>query len=528
MNNLSRKSSLSFAAMLVFASLLAGASSSAQTLSRDQALTILKKEQVFVGIATLNSWQDPARMHWNVFNNLGIDGQQYRRAIDTLANAGFITSATRSWVYPTGKTAMLTFTDPTSALQSFILEKRTHPEHKMVDYQIELFKVVPSKITGIAKLGENFANVEYTVEIVFSPLAQHFLRDTGVVKNLPLAGPQRRQFQKYDDGWRIANQSVSHNQNASPPSASPPSVSPPSVSLPPVSPPSTQANEKATAAAVTEIERVAAVIAARAKQSQSSGPGNLCGSSVSKFLVPDYFCFDAQGQRVPYAACAATQPSNGLTRHRVSFTAACSRHDECYGRRNAAKANCDAAFYEDLKAACRSQIQGVGVERLSKGCIDTALQYNDVVRGQATRRLPLWMGGAMIQQVPFTGQSACDAYKAAQTAAGVAQPSCTDEAVATPVGQWHDGGPGCASIGTGLSARHLVFRSWYCESGSNNAKPLVVEHDATMDAYVHELTGLSVRLLPNGRLEVTAQGDIRERLGAGTYLAEPSRSFQRK
>ncbi len=253
---------------------------------------------------------------------------------------------------------------------------------------------------------------------------------------------------------------------------------------------------------------------------------NVCGSDVSRYLVPDYVCFNAQGQREPFANCRGSS-SDGLVRHRVSFVAACARHDACYARAGATKDACDTTFFEDLKRACRSQVGVAGTERMFQACVDTALQFNDVVRGQATRRFAIWM----IQQVPFTGQSGCDAYTSAQKRAGVKQPTCTTVAASASTsvaGQWEDGGPGCASLSKGQTPRHFVLRTWYCEADPKAAKPIVVEHDATVDAYVHELTGLSVKLLPSGKLRISAPGDVRTRLGDRTYLAEEIRDFQRK
>jgi hypothetical protein len=253
---------------------------------------------------------------------------------------------------------------------------------------------------------------------------------------------------------------------------------------------------------------------------------NICGSDVSKYLVPDFVCFDARGGQVPYENCASNRSGGTLVRQRVDFTSACSNHDACYGNKGANKSNCDAIFYEDLKQACRTQVGGIGADRIMRACIDTALQFNDVVRGQETRRFGLWM----VQQVPFTGQSGCDAFVAAQRRAGVTEPSCTTSATPGPdlIGRWHDGGPGCASIRKEDSSRHFVLRAWYCEASESKAKPVVVEHDATVNAYVHELTGLSLKMLPSGQLEILAKGNIRDRLGEGTFLADEVSVFERE
>lgn len=145
-----------------------------------------------------------------------------------------------------------------------------------------------------------------------------------------------------------------------------------------------------------------------------------CGGSMSKFVVPDYICFDAQGGRAPYGRCDVRRSGGSLVRQKVDFSRACQRHDSCYANRGAKKTSCDTMFYRGLLDACRSQLAGGMPEAMRRACIETALQYNDVVRGQATRRVGLWM----TQQVPFTGKSACNLYVDAQTSAGVANATC--------------------------------------------------------------------------------------------------------
>lgn len=147
---------------------------------------------------------------------------------------------------------------------------------------------------------------------------------------------------------------------------------------------------------------------------------NVCGSSLSRYLVPDYICFDAQGGRVPYANCGTGRSGGTLVRQRVDFSAACATHDSCYRTKDARKSDCDAGFYQKLRAACRSQLGRADPEKLFRACIDTTLLFNDVVRGQATKRVLIWM----IQPVLFTGQTGCEAYIAAQKSAGAKRPSC--------------------------------------------------------------------------------------------------------
>ena len=147
---------------------------------------------------------------------------------------------------------------------------------------------------------------------------------------------------------------------------------------------------------------------------------NVCGGNVSRYLVPDFVCFDAQGTRMAYSSCSSGKGGGSLVRQRVDFTSPCTQHDSCYGKKGAKKSDCDAAFYKSLNAACRSQVSAAGSEKISRACYETAAQYNDVVRGQATRRMGLWT----VQQVPFTGKSGCDAFRDAQTRAGVKVANC--------------------------------------------------------------------------------------------------------
>jgi len=153
--------------------------------------------------------------------------------------------------------------------------------------------------------------------------------------------------------------------------------------------------------------------------SNSTHAYGVCGSGWSTALVPDHVCFNGLGIRTPYEHCGLP-----AINHKVDFTAACSRHDACYGIRGAAKSDCDAGLYKDLKQACFSQLPDSDSDRMQRACIETALRFNDVVRGQATRRLDLWFVTGHVQQVPFTGKSGCNAYIDAQKRAGNNTPNC--------------------------------------------------------------------------------------------------------
>ena len=151
-----------------------------------------------------------------------------------------------------------------------------------------------------------------------------------------------------------------------------------------------------------------------------AGESNLCGSDVSKYLVPDYVCFDAQGERVPYAGCDGGRGYGTLVRYKVDFSGACKQHDLCYGKVGATKSQCDTELYKNLNSSCRTQLPSELGEKATRRCYETALLFNDVVRGQATNRFGIWM----TQQVPFTGKSGCDAFVSAQRAAGNLNATC--------------------------------------------------------------------------------------------------------
>lgn len=136
---------------------------------------------------------------------------------------------------------------------------------------------------------------------------------------------------------------------------------------------------------------------------------NVCGSGVSRFLVPDFVGFDANGSRISYQDVSKTKAS-GLRSVTVSFVAACKMHDKCYGTPGTRKSECDSIFYRELKSACRLSLPRTVPRQMSRSCIETALLYNDVVRGQEARREDLW--GALSSR--FTGQSGCNAYREAQ------------------------------------------------------------------------------------------------------------------
>lgn len=176
----------------------------------------------------------------------------------------------------------------------------------------------------------------------------------------------------------------------------------------------------------------------------------VCGRGGSTILVPDYVCFDGQGRYMPYKDCSSysraaasmgrppaqfnQQPQQDIVR--VDFTHACSAHDACYGKDGASKDSCDVRFYESLKQACRVQIPA-GSEAASRACYETAILYNDVVRGQKTMVGSIEFNGMHYgtdDHHPFfvSGEKACNAYLTGQRVAGVEDPSCADPTI----GEW--------------------------------------------------------------------------------------------
>ena len=127
-----------------------------------------------------------------------------------------------------------------------------------------------------------------------------------------------------------------------------------------------------------------------------SGP--YCGSGrLQELLVPEYACF-GYGGVLPYAACAA----GTLVGYKaVHFGAACKAHDQCYSDSRAKKSFCDSNFLALLEATCDITLTGNARSVGRKNCHNTASEY--------------------FHQVNTRG---CEAFKAAQIAAGNSAPRC--------------------------------------------------------------------------------------------------------
>lgn len=163
-------------------------------------------------------------------------------------------------------------------------------------------------------------------------------------------------------------------------------------------------------------------------------PANVCGSDKygNKYGIPDFICFTEKGDWVPYKNCLAAEPNPArLFGHaswrRVDLRAACYKHDTCYGTAGTQKEICDAGFYVDLKAACRSQLGASAPEQVMRSCYEAALTYNDAVRGQKTLIGSTKINGVLFgtDEVGVPATIGCNAYLAGQRAAGVELPSCS-------------------------------------------------------------------------------------------------------
>lgn len=127
----------------------------------------------------------------------------------------------------------------------------------------------------------------------------------------------------------------------------------------------------------------------------ASGLG-VCGSTkTQRALVPDSLCVFPNGDVRPYAC---NMPHAKL----VSFQAACTAHDQCYGLAGATKSTCDSRFYKGLTDSCRSTLSSSFPERGRKACYSNAALYNDVVRSP----------------------KGCEAFKKAQAARNIVNPQC--------------------------------------------------------------------------------------------------------
>lgn len=90
---------------------------------------------------------------------------------------------------------------------------------------------------------------------------------------------------------------------------------------------------------------------------------------------------------------------------------------------------------------------------------------------------------------------------------------------------WYDGGPGCVSIRRQKDQRIIILRAWYCEASETAATPITLEWDRTVDAFVHELSGLQVNIVNSTKIRISSSKKIQKILGEKFYLAEHQRDF---
>jgi hypothetical protein len=140
------------------------------------------------------------------------------------------------------------------------------------------------------------------------------------------------------------------------------------------------------------------VATASSGNGSSSSPLNAvwatCGSGfVQRFLIPDYVCFNADGEMDSNAVNCAAKKLRGY--EAVYFGEACRTHDQCYGRPGSVRSACDSAFRTLLGATCDETLSGPAWSVARRTCWQ---QANTWYRTVQTR--------------------GCEAFKAAQTAVG--------------------------------------------------------------------------------------------------------------
>lgn len=160
-------------------------------------------------------------------------------------------------------------------------------------------------------------------------------------------------------------------------------------------------------------------------------------------------------------------------------------------------------------------IAAAGAVAMLAGLVHGFTWYERYPKPQVANSSASTMGS---QRTSPQSQSSTASPKTAGVATSQSPSATASDMRASAIGQWHDGGPACASIRKGADERSLIFRSWYCEADESAAKALTLIHDATVSAYVDEASGLSIRTRPDGKLEVSAKSSVRERLGDGVFL----------
>jgi len=99
-------------------------------------------------------------------------------------------------------------------------------------------------------------------------------------------------------------------------------------------------------------------------------------------------------------------------------------------------------------------------------------------------------------------------------------------AVDALIGDWEDGGPACASVRRGPTAKSIVFRAWYCEAGEQSAAPITLERlgDRT---YTHRASDLNIIFHSGRMMQADAGPRSRKQFGDGLYVTDPGRFYNR-
>ena len=125
----------------------------------------------------------------------------------------------------------------------------------------------------------------------------------------------------------------------------------------------------------------------------------VCGSQVwQRIFVADSICFNYGGTNLAWKYCSAGKI---LGYKKVDFSAACTAHDDCYGRSGAYKHSCDTNLALDIMRKCDKTLTG-GTRALSRdSCHKVARLFYTAVKDRG-----------------------CDAYLEAQHESGNSDAAC--------------------------------------------------------------------------------------------------------
>ena len=125
-----------------------------------------------------------------------------------------------------------------------------------------------------------------------------------------------------------------------------------------------------------------------------------CGSGfIQRFFIPDYVCFNSNGQMDSNAVNCAAKKLRGY--EAVYFGEACRAHDQCYGQAGSVRSTCDSAFRTLLGATCDETLSDPAWSAARSTCWQQANTWYRTLQARG-----------------------CEAFKAAQTAVGNAGATC--------------------------------------------------------------------------------------------------------